>query len=74
MLKRKRATNFGFSEKELLLKLCLKNKKVLENKCSNSVTWKDKEKVWADIESEFNCQTMGSVSISIKLQYNLMLK
>lgn len=44
-------------------------KKVLENKSSNAITWKDKEKAWEEIELEYNSQTMGSVFVS--KQYNI---
>lgn len=61
-IKRKRSSNFSFSNKELLLKIALSRKAVLENKTSNAVTWKDKEKCWENIAIEFNSQTGGSVS------------
>jgi len=60
--KRKRSSNFSFLDKELLLKIALSRKAVLENKTSNAVTWKDKETTWSDIAVEFNSQTGGSVS------------
>jgi len=46
------------------LKISLYRKAVLDNKTSNAVTWKDKEKTWSDIAVEFNSQTGGSVSIN----------
>jgi len=52
--KRKRSNNFSFSEKELLLKIALSRKTVLENKLSNAVTWKDKEKTWGEIAEQYN--------------------
>jgi len=61
-IKRKRSSNFSFSDKEFLLKNALSRKAVLENKTSNAVTWKDKEKCWENIAIEFNRQTGGSVS------------
>jgi len=36
-LKKARATNFSFTEKELLLKYAVENQNVLENKESNAV-------------------------------------
>lgn len=62
-MKRKRSNNFSFAEKELLLKLTLSKKNILENKVSNAVAWKDKEKAWEEISLEYNNQTTGCVSI-----------
>jgi len=61
--KRKRSNNFSFTEKELLLKIALSRKTVLENKSSNAVTWKDKEKTWGEIAVQYNSQSPGSVRI-----------
>lgn len=61
--KRKRSNNFCFTEKELLLKIALSRKTVLENKSSNAVTWKDKEKTWGEIAVQYNSQSPASVRI-----------
>jgi len=50
--KKQRSTNFTFYEKELLLKHALQNQHVLENKESNAVTWKDKQKCWLKITEQ----------------------
>lgn len=63
MNKRKRSYNFSYAEKELLLKIALPRRKVLENKTSNAVTWKHKENAWKEIATQFNSQTPESVSI-----------
>jgi len=60
--KRNRATNFSFEEKELLLKYAIENKSVLENKVSNSVSWKDKNQCWLKISEAYNSTTSGCVS------------
>jgi len=61
--KRKRSNNFSFTDKELLLKIALSRKTVLENKSSNAATWKDKEKTWEEIAIQYNSQSPGSVCI-----------
>jgi len=61
-LKRARATNFSFNEKELLLKYALENQNILENKESNAVSWKDKNKCWLKIAEQYNSATLGCVS------------
>lgn len=67
--KRKRSNNFSFIEKEMLLKIALSRKTVLENKSSNAVTWKDKEKTWEEIATQYNSQSPGSVRIH-QILYN----
>ncbi|KAL4136348.1 hypothetical protein QTP88_007896 [Uroleucon formosanum] len=57
--KKQRSTNFTFYEKELLLKHALQNRHVLENKESNAVTWKDKQKCWLKITELYNSETTG---------------
>lgn len=51
--KKKRLNNFSFTDKKLLLKIVLFRKTVLENKPSNIVTWKEKEKTWKAMEYIF---------------------
>jgi len=58
MSERKRESNFTNTEIDLLLHLCNTNKKILENKTTNAVTWKEK------IHAEFNSTTDGPVSIT----------
>jgi len=61
--KRARATNFNFREKELLLNIALENRHILENKESNAVSWKDKNKCWLNIAETYNSTTTGCVRI-----------
>ena len=61
-LKRKRSGNFSSEETELLLDLALSKKAILENKQSNAVSWKEKEKTWKNISDIFNSKTTGCVS------------
>ncbi|EFN61163.1 UPF0439 protein C9orf30, partial [Camponotus floridanus] len=51
---RKRAVNFTQAEKMILIDLILKHKHIIENKRSDNVTLKDKEKSWKIIENTFN--------------------
>ncbi|KAF0720990.1 fibrinogen silencer-binding protein-like [Aphis craccivora] len=69
--KRNRATNFSFEEKELLLKYAIENKSVLENKVSNSVSWKDKNQCWLKISEAYNSTTSGCPrdATSLRLKY-----
>lgn len=60
--KRTRASNFSFEEKELLLKYAIENRYVLENKVSNTVSWKDKNRCWLKISEAYNSTTSGCVS------------
>lgn len=65
MNKRKRLANFCLEEKDLILKW--ENKHVLENKESNAVTRKDKNKCWIKISDQYNSSTSGGVSTCIIL-------
>ncbi|XP_045460122.1 uncharacterized protein LOC123670654 [Harmonia axyridis] len=55
--KRSRSTNYTSREKFLLLTLITKSKHIIENKKTNSITWRDKEAAWKKICVEFNAQT-----------------
>lgn len=63
MSERKRESNFTNAEIDLLLHLCNTNKKILENKTTNAVTWKEKILAWEKIHTQFNSTTDGPVSI-----------
>ncbi|KYQ55384.1 UPF0439 protein C9orf30 like protein [Trachymyrmex zeteki] len=56
---RKRAQNFFEAEKMMLINLVQQYKDILENKRSDSVTSKDKEKCWKVIEHLFNSRSSG---------------
>jgi len=63
MSERNRESNFTNAEIDLLLHFCNTNKKILENKTTNAVTWKEKILVWEKIHTQFNSTTDGPVSI-----------
>lgn len=65
--KKQRSTNFTFYEKELLLKHALQNHHILENKESNAVTWKNKQKCRLKITELYNSETTGCVRIVVLL-------
>lgn len=60
-----RCANFTYEEEQLLIKLVEKYKNIVECKKSNSVTWKEKERGWHSIESEFNSSS-GKCFRSVK--------
>lgn len=62
----KRAPNFSKCEEQLLISLVEKYKNIIECKKSNALTWKDKEKAWSKIESEFNSKNSGNAFRSVK--------
>lgn len=51
---RKRAVNFTQAEKIILIDIISKYKHIIENKKSDNITLKDKEKGWKLIENTFN--------------------
>jgi len=56
-LQRKRAQNFSEAEKIMLINLVQEKKDVLENKRSDAVTSKNKDKCWKIIERLFNSRS-----------------
>ncbi|CAI6367375.1 unnamed protein product [Macrosiphum euphorbiae] len=76
MSERKRESNFTNAEIDLLLHLCNTNKKILENKTTNAVTWKEKILAWEKIHTQFNSTTDGpSRSIkNLRSKYDSMKK
>lgn len=52
--KRKRAVNFTEAEKVILTDLVFRYKNIIENKRSDAITSKDKDKTWKVIEQLFN--------------------
>ncbi len=54
---RNREGNFSPPEVELLIELCNQHKSLLENKTTNSVTWKKKAEIWEVITNAFNATT-----------------
>ncbi|XP_077266405.1 uncharacterized protein LOC143899751 isoform X1 [Temnothorax americanus] len=53
-VQRKRAQNFSEKEKLILTEIVLKYKNIIENKRTDGVTSKDKEKCWKVIENNYN--------------------
>lgn len=58
---RKRAPNFSIQEKSLLLNIVSNYKNIVENKETNSTTWRDKDVAWTKIASNFNSQTRDHI-------------
>lgn len=55
--KRKRAANFTPSEVRLLLNLAIMQKGIIENKKTDSETWKIKDQTWENIAIDFNASS-----------------
>jgi len=51
---RKKSPNFTNNEKIKLIELIERNKSIIENKKTDNVNTKDKEKYWIKITKEFN--------------------
>jgi sucrose-6-phosphate hydrolase SacC (GH32 family) len=60
---RNRGANYSRDECKLLLQCVIQEIKCIEDKRTDSTTWKEKEKKWIVIASRFNAQTIGGVSI-----------
>lgn len=56
-MEKKRAPNFSITEKTLLLNLISDFKHIVENKQTNSQTWRDKNEAWIQITDAFNSRT-----------------
>lgn len=54
---RKRAPNFSLNEKTLLLNILYKFKDIIENKKTNSQSWREKDDAWQKVTDRFNSQT-----------------
>jgi len=67
----KRSNNFIAGEVETLLVLVEERKDIIENRTSDVVTWKGKEKAWEEIKELFNSmhsnqRTVGQIRNSLK--------
>lgn len=60
--KRIRSANFSEAEEELLVRLALSRKYIIECKASDAQRNEDKSKAWNDICSEFNANCLNTVS------------
>jgi hypothetical protein len=58
-VKRERSTNFIDSELELLVDLVYKNKHILENKKTDTVTANLKNKTWETLCKSFNSKSLN---------------
>lgn len=58
--KKKRAPNFSPTEKCLLLSIILEFKHIIENKKTDSCTWKEKDEAWQKITEVFNSRTLDN--------------
>nr|CAI5839280.1 unnamed protein product [Callosobruchus analis] len=74
--KKERGPNFLPQEKKLLLHLTGKYKNIIENKKSDSVTWREKDNIWRQIETEFNGTTTGLTRTAkqLKMKYESVKK
>lgn len=52
--KRDRSANFTLEETRILADLVVKYSRVIENKKTDSVTWKEKDQIWSKLTDEFN--------------------
>lgn len=59
--KKKRAPNYNTNEKEVLLSLVEKYKKLVENKKTDSVMVSEKNQAWFKITEKFNSVTPNNV-------------
>lgn len=66
--KRKRAVNFTEAEKVILTDLVFRYKNMIENKRTDAITCKDKDKAWKVIEQLFN--SMCSIIIVVTIDNN----
>lgn len=55
--KRKRSPNYSPDEKLLLINICNKYKHIIENKKTDTVSWKHKEDAWLKISLDFNANS-----------------
>lgn len=70
--KRKRNINFNKREEELLVELVQEKKDIIENKKTDAIMWKEKEKCWDVITAEFN--SIGLLVPRSKSQLQLKYK
>lgn len=75
-VKRERSTNFNKSEVRLLTDLVAKHRTIIENKKTDAVTNKEKERTWINISSLFNAATglTARSTKSLKLKYESIKK
>lgn len=76
MEKAKRAVNFTNSECEILLSLVEKHINIIENKQTDAVMWKEKNRIWDLLTIEFNSLSKETVRTAkmLRTKYDLMKK
>ncbi|XP_022910827.2 myb/SANT-like DNA-binding domain-containing protein 3 [Onthophagus taurus] len=73
--KRPRSINFKMEEVDLLIELISDRKKVIENKKSDTVTWKEKQNVWEEIAATMSATTgVARDSKSLRTKYEFLKK
>ncbi|KAL1490657.1 hypothetical protein ABEB36_013316 [Hypothenemus hampei] len=75
-VKRKRATNFSEYEVAVLVDTVLEKINIIENKQSDAVTWKEKNKAWDSIATKFNALSgqINRTAKELKLKYDCIKK
>lgn len=70
--KRERGNNFSREEEDLLVQLAEESKSIIENKKSDSITWKEKNAEWVRIEERFNARSGGILrsAKTLKIKYD----
>lgn len=73
-IRRDRNVNFTREETDRLVLLIESQKRIIENKKSDSITWNEKENAWKAIETEFNSATGGTFRDAkhLKLKYEAL--
>ncbi|KAK4881286.1 hypothetical protein RN001_004605 [Aquatica leii] len=71
-VKRERTVNFTELEVRVLIDIALRYSFIIENKKTDAVSWKDKNKAWENIATEFNPVTgcINRVSKVLRLKYD----
>ncbi|CAH1110030.1 unnamed protein product [Psylliodes chrysocephalus] len=69
----KRAPNYSVKEKSLLLNILYDSKNIIENKKTDSTTWREKDEAWQNITNIFNSQTVDCPRSkdSLRKYYNI---
>lgn len=72
--KRNRNPNYTKEEQILLLNVLQKYKNTIENKKTDHVTWKEKDKAWDDICNKFNATSETGMTLLLLItNYYLLI-
>lgn len=75
MQKRERSSNFSLLEINCLVDLIMKYSKMVENKRTDALSWKEKEIGWSKITEEFNSRNLTERSVkTLKMKYDGLKK